>query len=630
VQLADLYPNLAAPISHTTRAPKGVGLPQVPLRGGKGTPVYLAHSYPTKVPPEAIQPLIEHFTRPGDVVCDPFSGSGMTGVSSLRAGRQVILNDLSPLAAHLGWNLTHACDARGLQRASDAILADCVHEMQEWYQTSCVDCGGEARLEWLLWGDTVRCPACGNPVRLWDAGFDREQGTMPASVTCPGCATHFAKRRAQFVESVPVWANVRCLHGCGRHERPPLDADIDRAMQHRVEPIGDWFPTIPVDATREMYIRSALHLRGISTVADFYTKRNLRALARIWARITVWPDDRERQALAFAFTNTAWHGTRMRRFNARGGQRPLTGTLYVPQMSVEVNVATVFRHKIAQLSRFYSNEPARTTEVSIRVGSATHLSHVESASVDYVFTDPPFGSNIFYADCNLIAESWLGDLTVTDQEAVVNRSLRPDAGGKTVVDYASLMEQAFSEIGRVLKLGAWATIVFQNTDLAVWAALHSAVEASGLVFGRAGTLDKTQQSHKGYKGRSGVEDVAAFDMVLNLRRHVGRRVMLRPPADRLVDAEAVLWTHLAQIPEIGASRESDRQRTLPYLYSVLLAAHFNGDIGLHSQGFDTVRVLCSRHFECDTCGRWSIPTRPRDLGHSESGDHVTVPLDDQT
>ena len=102
-----------------------------------------------------------------------------------------------------------------------------------------------------------------------------------------------------------------------------------------------------------MYIRCALQLQGIASVADFYTARNLEALALLWQEIMAVADDRIRRALAFAFTNTAWHGTRMRRFNARGGQRPLTGTLYIPQLSSEANVLEVMRNKIDQLQRYY-------------------------------------------------------------------------------------------------------------------------------------------------------------------------------------------------------------------------------------------------------------------------------------
>src|SRR5262249_15717668 len=83
------------------------GVPETPLvrqmRGVKSTPIYLAHSYPTKVPPEAIVPYIEHYTAPGQVVLDPFAGSGMTGVAARLAGRHALLNDLGVGAAHLAF-----------------------------------------------------------------------------------------------------------------------------------------------------------------------------------------------------------------------------------------------------------------------------------------------------------------------------------------------------------------------------------------------------------------------------------------------------------------------------------------------------------------------------------------------
>src|SRR5262249_53340812 len=161
----------------------------------------------------------------------------------------------------------------------------------------------------------------------------------------------------------------------------------------------------------------ALHLQRIAAVADFYTNRNLSALAMLWHEIMATPDDRIRRALAFAFTNTAWHGTRMRRFNSRGGQRPPTGTLYIPQPLSEANVLEVMRNKIDQLQRYYRTYRPHGAELpAITLGSATELSHIPDASIDYVFTDPPFGSNIFYADCNLIWEAWLGRLTDPQKE----------------------------------------------------------------------------------------------------------------------------------------------------------------------------------------------------------------------
>jgi hypothetical protein len=268
-----------------------------------------------------------------------------------------------------------------------------------------------------------------------------------------------------------------------------------------------------------MYIRCALQLRGVETVADLYTHRNLSALSLLWQEIMRVPDERTKRALAFAFTNTAWHGTRMRRFNARGGQRPLTGTLYIPQLSSEANVLELMRNKVRQLQRYY--QAYRTSDVAlpaILLNSATRLEAIPDGSVDYVFTDPPFGSNIFYADCNLVWESWLGKLTDARDEAVVNRSLPAEKGGKSLAKYSELIAASMNEIARVLKPGGWATVVFHNTDANVWAAIRNAAAGAGFEFHEAASLDRRQQSHKGYKGRAGLEDVAHFDVALNLRK----------------------------------------------------------------------------------------------------------------
>jgi site-specific DNA-methyltransferase (adenine-specific) len=54
------------------------------LRGG----------YPAEKPPEVAEVLIRQSTEPGEIVIDPFMGSGSTGVAALRLGRRFLGNDL--------------------------------------------------------------------------------------------------------------------------------------------------------------------------------------------------------------------------------------------------------------------------------------------------------------------------------------------------------------------------------------------------------------------------------------------------------------------------------------------------------------------------------------------------------
>lgn len=48
------------------------------------------HWHPTQKPIEVMRRLIEYASKPGQVVLDPYMGSGTTGVAALRAGRRFI------------------------------------------------------------------------------------------------------------------------------------------------------------------------------------------------------------------------------------------------------------------------------------------------------------------------------------------------------------------------------------------------------------------------------------------------------------------------------------------------------------------------------------------------------------
>jgi DNA modification methylase/transcriptional regulator with XRE-family HTH domain/DNA-directed RNA polymerase subunit RPC12/RpoP len=486
------------------------------VEGGRNSAFYTAHSYHTKVPPEAILPFIEHYSKPGDVVLDPFCGSGMTGVAAALSGRRAILNDLSPAAVHLAWNHTHPCDPAALMEGFALLERRLSRFFEELYRTEHSD-GTPGLIHWILWSTEHKCPSCRKHFALWDA-IDHKTGRVGTTISCPLCSAEITRKDLKSIDSRPAWIAYELPDG-KRHEKAASTKDIQRARKFKRTDIVAWTPDVPLGPDREMYIRCALKLKGVSSVADLYTPRNLHALAVLWREIGLIEDERIKRALAFAFTNTAWHGSRMRRFNARGGQRPLTGTLYIPQLSSEANVFEVMRNKMAQLHRFYRSFRPRIAEApSVILGSATNLSKVRDGSIDYVFTDPPFGSNIFYADCNLIWESWLGKLTDISEEAVVNRSLSVENGGKSLEQYGSLISAALAEISRVLKPGGWATIVFHNTDASVWQAIKDAALTNGFEFHEASSLDRKQQSHKGYKGRGGEEDVAHFDVIFNLRK----------------------------------------------------------------------------------------------------------------
>jgi hypothetical protein len=124
------------------------------IKEGKNDPIYNVHSYHTKVPPRSIIPYILHYTQPGDLMLDPFCGSGMTGVAAQmcatppadilaqfpeykdRVGsRACILNDLSPGACHIAYNYNTPVDVTALTSEFDRIKAAVKDEFDWLYGT---------------------------------------------------------------------------------------------------------------------------------------------------------------------------------------------------------------------------------------------------------------------------------------------------------------------------------------------------------------------------------------------------------------------------------------------------------------------------------------------------------------
>jgi site-specific DNA-methyltransferase (adenine-specific) len=50
--------------------------------------------HPTQKPLVALQPLIDAFSNPGEVVLDPFAGSGSTAMAARLAGRRYVAIEL--------------------------------------------------------------------------------------------------------------------------------------------------------------------------------------------------------------------------------------------------------------------------------------------------------------------------------------------------------------------------------------------------------------------------------------------------------------------------------------------------------------------------------------------------------
>ncbi|MBR8657867.1 DNA methylase, partial [Achromobacter sp. Marseille-Q0513] len=98
----------------------------------------------------------------------------------------------------------------------------------------------------------------------------------------------------------------------------------------------------------------------------------------------------------------------------------LPGVFYVPSIISEVSPWAQFEGKLDRLSKTFTTFKTHPASAMVSTGSASD-SPLPDVSVDYIFTDPPFGENIYYADLNFLVEAWHGVKTDVGPEAIVDR-----------------------------------------------------------------------------------------------------------------------------------------------------------------------------------------------------------------
>lgn len=498
---------------------------------GRGDPVYMAHAYLTKVPVPAILPFIEAYCPPGGVVADPFAGSGMTGVAAIAAGRNARLSDISVLGRHIGSGYLNLVDPVLLREAATGVLKSAEAETEGLYAVPCDNCGREARLSKTVWSVTVECGGCEQPVNYYQALEAAEWSKI--RMTCPHCSAPVTSALNR-VGEVPVLDYVKCACSPKQREQSAQPAP-DLTLE------GLDFPRVEITPDREMYRAQSLGKSGNTTVASFYSPRNLRGLVSLRDQIRDVEDPAVAQKLLFAFTATLTRASKRYQWSR---QRPLNAAnanYYIAPVFYEWNVFELFERKAVAAGRsdewvrdqaFSRSAEAHSAAAEYVLESAAALS-LPDESIDYVFTDPPFGSNLFYADMALFQEGWLDGFTDVTQEAVIDRSTGTK---RSAGRYEQLLTDALAECRRVLKPGGRVSMVFGNSSGRVWAVVQRAVATAGLRIepDRIVILNKGQRSVKGLA--SGFEHVATLDLVLTMVPEEGAAVPFVDPSSEDVAA----------------------------------------------------------------------------------------------
>src|SRR6266511_4408654 len=66
---------------------------------------YGVHPYFTRRPANVVRAYVERYSQIGDVLLDPFGGTGVTAIEAFLLGRHAIHNDLNPFANFIAQNI---------------------------------------------------------------------------------------------------------------------------------------------------------------------------------------------------------------------------------------------------------------------------------------------------------------------------------------------------------------------------------------------------------------------------------------------------------------------------------------------------------------------------------------------
>lgn len=352
---------------------------------------YGFHGYFTTQPFNVVFDYINHFSKKGDLIIDPFCGSGVTGVEGLKLERKVFVSDLNPFAIFL---------------------------------------------------TKAKC----------------------SNVDLIKLNTHFEK----IVSSVEK--------RCEEIEALTDDEAINLEIPY-------WYPKnvkLPSNADREY-----LH--------EIFTNKQLYQLSFIKSKIDMIKDSPEKDILLILFCGTLSRANIAYSLPDDGrsiysGDFTIfhTGRYRVPANITKLPVLPIFKRRFKDLyeakketNKYISGDSLKN--FNAQICSATNLKkYLKDSSVDYIYTDPPYGGHITYLDLSTVYNSWLGFEVSEDsrkQEAIEGGELK-----QTKETYFNLLGESFSEMARVLKPNRWCSLIFHHKEPSLWTNIVETAREVGFEF----------------------------------------------------------------------------------------------------------------------------------------------------
>ena len=385
------------------------------------------HGYFTRQVWNVVAEYIKNFSQPGDLILDPFGGTGVTAIEALMNNRRAISIDINPMPVFITKTLIEPIN---------------INEFKEAYE--------------------------------------------------------------------------RVKHEYLKRE-PKTETDINAILKSITYPKGIQLP------------------KGsdVGTIEKLFSDEQLAKLALLKSIIKKESNKSIRDNLLLVFSASLYKINRTyqtpKKISAGGGNSGVFAyyRYRVAPNPTDENLISVFEirfKKVVEAKKeiqYHINENT-LNDIKIVKGTATDLKWINKESVDYIYTDPPYGKKIPYLDLSVMWNAWL-DLQVTNKD-YEQEAIEGGEHQKTKDNYNNLIAQSIKEMYRVLKFDRWLSFVFAHKDPEFWHLIIDTAENCGFEYVGAVPQKNGQTS---FKKRQNPFTVLSGQLIINFRKVRNPRAIMK-------------------------------------------------------------------------------------------------------
>lgn len=219
--------------------------------------------------------------------------------------------------------------------------------------------------------------------------------------------------------------------------------------------------------------------------------------------------------------------------------------------------------------------------------------YVKENSVDYIYTDPPYGAHIAYLDLGAIWHAWLGfEVTpeMRNREAI-------EAGDQQFDEkhYLEVLQKSFDQMFYALKDDAWLSLVFHHKETNLWYSIRDMLRYIGFKYVNTVAQPLSKQTFKKIKNPL---RVLGESLIVNFQKSASRKIsqpMSLPMANLIKNvAERAIYR------EGGATTEEILREVVPEL--------FDNDLfyDAASKNIGDILAILESDFDLDDNNLWHI------------------------